>query len=137
MPSPTLHISSSCTSTSDQDGCQQQVLAQPRPELADQNLLLMLLPYLDVPSTCALVNAQPLVLDVLQHKFVWKGLLKRWINDMDRRVDDGEYLEDSKHGDEDLEEVKQLANMLKMMDQPETLLLELLEILCESDEDMI
>ena len=31
MLSPTIHISSSCTSTSDQDGCQQQVLAQPRP----------------------------------------------------------------------------------------------------------
>ena len=31
------------------------------------DLLLMLLPYLDVSSTCALVNAQPLVLDVLKH----------------------------------------------------------------------
>ena len=51
---------------------------------------------------------------------------------MDRRVDDEKYFEDIKHGDEDLEEVKQLANMLKMMDQPETLLFELLEILCES-----
>ena len=30
------------------------------------DLLLMLLPYLDVSSTCALVNAQPLVLDVLK-----------------------------------------------------------------------
>ena len=53
---------------------------------------------------------------------------------MDRRVDDEEYLEDSKHGHEDLEEAKQLADMLKMMDQPETLLFELLEILCESTE---
>ena len=53
---------------------------------------------------------------------------------MDRRVDDEEYLEDSKHGHEDLEEAKQLADMLKMMDQPETLLFELLEILCESAE---
>ena len=37
------------------------------------DLLLMLLPYLDVSSTWALVNAQPLVLDVLKHKFFWKG----------------------------------------------------------------
>ena len=64
------------------------------------DLLLMLLPYLDVPSTWALATAQPLVLDVLQHMFVWKGLLKRWVNNMDRRVDE-EY--------EDLKEGKQSA----------------------------
>ena len=79
------------------------------------DLLLMLLPYLDVPSTWALVTAQPLILDVLQHKFVWKGLLKRW----------------PLAGDDELEQVKQLANILKMMEQPETLLYDLLDIICE------
>ena len=67
------------------------------------DLLLMLLPYLDVPSTWALATAQPLVLDVLQHKFVWKGLLKRWIN----RVIEGEDLDDEEY----LEQVKPLANV--------------------------
>ena len=79
------------------------------------DLVLMLLPYLDVPSTWALVTAQPLVLDVLQHKFVWKGLLKRW----------------PLAGDDELEQVKQLANILKMMEQPETPLFDLLDIICE------
>ena len=79
------------------------------------DLLLMLLPYLDVTSTCVLVNAQPLGLDVLKHKFVWKGLLKRWPSP----------------GDDELEHIKQLANILNMMEQPETLLLDLLDIICE------
>ena len=41
--------------------------------------------------------------------------------------------------EEYLEQVKPLANVLKMMNQPETLLFELIEVLCESqsDEDLI
>ena len=83
-------------------------------------LLLMLLPYLDVSSTWAL--ALPLVLDVLQHKFVWNGLLKRWRKTppIPTPTPPSEF-----------EEVKQLANILKMMEQSETLLFDLLDIICE------
>ena len=80
------------------------------------DLLLMLLPYLDVPSTWTLVNAQPLVLDVLKLKFVWKWLLKRWPS--------------PGTASDKFEQLKQLANILKVMEQPETLLLDLLDIIC-------
>ena len=88
------------------------------------DLLLMLLPYLDVPSTWALATVQPLVLDVLQHKFVWNGLLKRWRKTPPTPIS-------IPTPPSEPEEVKQLVNILKMMEQPGILLFDLLDNICE------
>ena len=41
------------------------------------DLVAQLMPFLDVASTLALATVQPLVVDLIQRRFIWKDLIRR------------------------------------------------------------
>ena len=82
------------------------------------DLLVQLLTFLDVSSTLALAKEVPLLLDLLQRKFIWKDFINR------SNIDGDKELEENKT------EVSQIVEILKMMEDAEPLLQELLEVIC-------
>ena len=87
------------------------------------DLVARLTPFLDVASTLALATVQPLVLDLLQRRFMWKNLMRR--SKIGLKNDYGVTNEDDKR------EVLQLVSILKMVDDPKPLLLDLLHHICQ------
>ena len=83
------------------------------------DLLVQLLAFLDVSSTLALAKEVPLLLDLLQRKFIWKDFINRSNIDGD------------KEHEENKTEVSQIVEILMMMEDAEPLLQELLEAICQ------
>ena len=118
------------------------------------DLVSELLSFLDVSSILALARVLPLAKDLLQRKFIWQGLMRKIIleNYFENRLEEGDEEEkegkyeekDEKDEDEDEEEegkeekwkeanktgAVQLVAILKMVEDPEPLVLELLDTLC-------
>ena len=93
-------------------------------------LVEMLLPFLDGPSTLALVKALPLALEIIQRKSMWIKLVKRVCPfDSDDVVEWGEEFE--KLVANDKKKVMPLVEILKMTENPKPLLLDLLHTICE------
>ena len=92
------------------------------PELVEQ-----LLPFLDGPSTLALVEALPLALEVIQRKSMWTKLVKRVcpFGTDDVLAEPEEMVTNQRR------RVMPLVEILKMMEDPNLLLLDLLHIICE------
>ena len=109
------------------------------------DLVSELLSFLDVSSILALARVLPLAKDLLQRKFIWQGLMRKIIleNYFENRLEEGDEEKDADE-DEDVEEedkeerwkeanktgAVQLVAILKMVEDPEPLLLELLDTLC-------
>ena len=91
------------------------------------DLVSQLLPFLDLASTLHLASILPLVLQLLQRKSIWRDLIRRSIENFDLIMRD------------DYEEimwiVDQLVDILKMLESPELLLLDVLHVICEIYED--
>ena len=95
------------------------------PELVER-----LMPFLDGQSTLALVKALPLALQVIQRKSMWVKLVRRVCpHHTDQVLGEAEFEESLA---EDRRKVMLLVEMLKMMEDPNHLLLDLLHIICES-----
>ena len=76
------------------------------------DLVAQLIPFLDVASTLALATVQPLVLNLIQRRFIWKNLIRRSpISDYDIWGRE----ERNKH-------VTQLVEILKLVEDSEPLL---------------
>ena len=109
------------------------------------DLLTELLSFLDVSSSLALAKVLPLAADLLQRKFIWQGLMRKIIleNYFENRLEEGDEEKDADE-DEDVEEedkeerwketnktgAVQLVAILKTVEDPEPLLLELFDTLC-------
>ena len=94
-------------------------------------LVAQLILFLDVASTLALATIQPLVLGLLQRRFMWKDLIKR----SEIRPD---YVNDVEDEDEDSKKiVMQMVSILKMMEDPKPLLLDLLHHICHLYKSII
>ena len=81
------------------------------------DLVAQLIPFLDLSSILALATVQPLVLSLLQRSFILKTLI--------RRISENE-LEGL-----DREKIGQLVEILKLVEDPEPHLLELLHTIIE------
>ena len=108
------------------------------------DLLTELLSFLDVSSSLALAKVLPLAADLLQRKFIWQGLMRKIIleNYFENRLEEGDEEKDADE-DEDVEEedkeerwketnktgAVQLVAILKTVENPEPLVLELLDTL--------
>ena len=86
-----------------------------------------LMPFLDAQSTLALVKALPLALEVIQRKFMWIKLVRR-VCPFD--TDDG-VAEFEETLADDRRKVMPLVEILKMIEDPNLRLLDLLHIICE------
>ena len=97
------------------------------------DLVAQLLTILDVPSTLALANVLPLAQQLLQRQSIWGNLISR------SNFKRSPYEEGNMNQKEDWDrweemnntEVSQLAAILKMVNDPELLLLMLLDTICE------
>merc|ERR1719430_1075123 len=83
------------------------------------DLVAELIPLLDVSSILALATVQPLVLNLLQRSFIWKTLIRRSAKSENE-------LEGLDRG-----KIKQLMEILKLVEDPEPQLLELLHSICQ------
>ena len=81
------------------------------------DLMAQLIPFLDVQSILALSKVEPVVVNILQRSFIWRQVL--------RRSNDKEEWEELKF------EVKNLVEILQMVEDPEPLIPELLDMICE------
>ena len=93
------------------------------------DLVAQLLVFLDVSSTLALAKVLPLALDLLQLKFIWADLLKRSNIIQDKQLEVQEAWD--RQLAKNKREVAQLVAILKMVEDPEPLLQELLDTICE------
>ena len=92
-------------------------------------LVEMLMPFLDVPSTLSLVKACPVALEIIQRKSMWIKLVRRVCPDMGYDViDEVGYEEDLVN---DRREVMNLVQFLMLMENPVPRLLDLLHVICE------
>ena len=85
------------------------------------DLVSQLLPFLDLASTLHLASILPLVLQLLQRKSIWRDLIRRSIENFDLIMRD-DYVEI-------MWIVDQLVDILKMLESPELLLLDVLHII--------
>ena len=92
------------------------------------DLVAQLMPFLDVASTLALATVQPLVVDLIQRRFIWKDLIRR---SAICGVENEDSEERSKRN------VGQLVEILKLVEDPEPHLLELLHTICEKSDSAI
>ena len=107
--------------------------------------MAQLIPFLDVPSALALATVQPLLLDMLQRNFIWRGLLRRstiredkkefrkrlqweWGGEGNGRL---EVSPVGKKTKQNRREMNQLVEFLQMAEDPEPLLMDLLDTICE------
>ena len=108
------------------------------------DLVSQLLPFLDLSSTLVLASILPLARQLLQRKFIWRGLIRRSLQNLDdsgkleKKMEDEEDEED-KENEEDAEEeiftkVEQLVKILQKLESPEPLLQDLLDFICEKFE---
>ena len=95
------------------------------PELVER-----LMPFMDGQSTLALVKALPLALQVIQRKSMWVKLVRRVCPHHTDQVLGGDEFEESLA--EDMGKVMLLVDILKMMEDPNLLLLDILHVICES-----
>ena len=110
-------------------------MALPRQEDAEMKfwrtpeLVERLMPFLDGQSTLALVKALPLALEVILRKSMWIKLVSQVCPyDTDDLLDEAEY-EDAVANDR--RQVMPLVEILKMVEDPNPLLLALLHVICE------
>ena len=89
------------------------------------DLVSQLLTFLDLASTVHLANLLPLVLQLLQRKSIWRDLIRRSIENFDQPDDYAEIMWI----------VDKLVDILKMLESPELLLLDVLHVICEIYED--
>ena len=92
-------------------------------------LIAKLLTFLDLPSTLRLAKCHQLTQDVIQGSWVWNKLIKRFCPHDQEDEDQVGYL-----AHENLETVRHFVATLKLMRSPNTLLLDLLEMICERFE---
>ena len=85
-------------------------------------MLAQLIPLLDLSSVLALATVQPLVLSLLQRSFIWKNLIRR------STVSGNELCR---------EKIGKLVEILKLIEEPEQRLLELLHVICESYPEVL
>ena len=116
--------------------CQLPVLAAKMQFWGSPNLVAQLLTFLDISSTLALVNVLPLARDLLQRKSIWGNMISRSIFFSSQEQEGEEEEEREKRWERTEEmnkfEVAQLVEILKMVNDPESLLLqELLDTICE------
>ena len=84
------------------------------------DLVAQLIPFLDLSSILALATVQPLVLNLLQRSFIWKNLIRR------------SAISENELEGLDREKIGQLVEILKLFEDSEPHLLELLHTICES-----
>ena len=89
------------------------------------DLVSQLLPFLDLASILHLANILPLVLQLLQRKSIWRDLIRRSIENLDQHDQRWEIMWS----------VEELVDILKMLESPELLLLDVLHVICEIYED--
>ena len=92
-------------------------------------LVEMLIPFLDGPSTLSLVKACPLALEIIQRKSMWIKLVRRVCPYM--VYDVLEWVEYEEEVAKDRSAVMNLVQFLKMMENPVPRLLDLLHVICE------
>ena len=92
-------------------------------------LVEMLMPFLDGPSILSLVKALPLALEIVQRKSMWMKLVKRECPYMGNDVLWGEEFEEALTKDK--EKVMLFVEILKMAENPNPLLLDLLHVICK------
>ena len=89
------------------------------------DLVSQLLPFLDLASILHLANILPLVLQLLQRKSIWRDLIRRSIENLDQYD----------HRWEIMWGVEELVDILKMLENPELLLQDVLHVICEIYKD--
>ena len=89
------------------------------------DLVSQLLPFLDLTSILHLANLLPLVLQLLQRKSIWRDLIRRSIENLDQHDQRWEIMWS----------VEELVDILKMLESPELLLLDVLHVICEIYKD--
>ena len=88
-----------------------------------------LLPFLDAVSTLSLVKALPLALELIQRKFLWRKLVRRVCPfDTDEVVSEAEFEEVVV---KERSKVMPLVEIVKMMEDPNPRLLDLLHVICQ------
>ena len=88
-------------------------------------LVTQLISFLDISSTLAIATVLPLARELLQQKSIWGGMLKRYTS----KIKDQK--EQNCRKEEEKVEVGQILDILKLMKNPEHLLLDLLHSICE------
>ena len=83
------------------------------------DLVAQLIPFLDLASILALATVQPLVLNLLERSFIWKNLIRR------------SAISENELEGLDRAKIGQLVKILKLVEDPESHLLELLHTICE------
>ena len=89
-------------------------------------LIAKLLTFLDLPSTLRLAKCHQLTQDVIQGSWVWNKLIRRFCPHDQEDEDHAGYLAQ--------ETVRHFVAILKLMRSPNTLLLDLLDLICERFE---
>ena len=92
-------------------------------------LIAELLTFLDLPSTLRLAKCHQLTQDVIQGSWVWNKLIRRFCPHDQEDVDLAGYL-----AQDNLETVRHFVAILNLMRSPNTLLLDLLDLICERFE---
>ena len=90
------------------------------------DLVSQLLPFLDLSSMLVLASILPLARQLLQRKFIWRGFIRRSLQDLDNNG--------TKVNEGDLTKVEQLVKILQKLESPEPLLEDLLDFICETFE---
>ena len=85
------------------------------------DLMAQLLPFLDVQSILALSKVEPVVVNILQRSFIWRQQLRRSYHAM----------EDMDEFEMEELEVGDLLEILQLVEDPEPLIPELLDMICE------
>ena len=100
------------------------------------DLVSQLLPFLDLSSTLVLTSVLPLARQLLQRKFIWRGLIRRSLQNLDNSYEEWEKVNSTGFywNEEDLTKVEQLVKILQKLESPEPLLQDLLDFICETFE---
>ena len=100
------------------------------------DLVSQLLPFLDLSSTLVLASILPLARQLLQRKFIWRGLVRRSLQNLDDSYEEWEKVNSTGFywNEEDLTKVEQLVKILQKLESPEPLLQDLLDFICETFE---
>ena len=101
-------------------GCEAEKKFWKTPELIERLLL-----FLDVESTSCLAKSHARTLNILEGGWVWNKFIKRIC------PYDEEDIEDVKEPETKLDVIKNLVAILKLMEDPQVLLVDLLELICE------
>ena len=90
------------------------------------DLVSQLLRFLDLSSMLVFASILPLARQLLQRKFIWRGFIRKSLQDLDNNG--------TKVNEGDLTKVEQLVKILQKLESPEPLLQDLLDFICETFE---